>query len=256
MLSVAALSSVANTVELSTGDLRQGSAFDAIKAKVSQTLNVGDLPSSKLDLEYNSQANRDFFETATLSGALFEPSEGAPAKGRKKAVAASDFGLTYEVSHNFVDKNTGVKLSAQAKALGYPVNAEIDGQDGITEVGTELDLDAGDESVNVQPSWLVKAQTARVKLMSKLGGGDKLTAQVDYKPDGGDTAYELTLDHNIDDGRDVSATFGSDSNAVEVEYTDSKSEAGATWTASASVPTEATNIVDAAKISLKRSWQW
>ena len=97
---------------------------------------------------------------------------------------------------------------------------------------------------------------ASVKLMSQLGDGDKLTATVDYGLDGGATTYEVSLDHNVGDGRDVSATFGSDSSAIEVEYVDSASEADATWTVAASVPSDASNIVNAAKLTVKRAWQW
>ena len=94
--------------------------------------------------------------------------------------------------------------------------------------------------------------TSAVPLEAQLA---KLEATVDYATDGGDITYEVSLDHNIASGRDISATFGGDT--LDVDYTDNNFEDGATWTASASVPTsDASNILDAAKLSLKRSWTW
>jgi len=95
--------------------------------------------------------------------------------------------------------------------------------------------------------------------MSKLNGGDRLSAQVDYNVDGGDAAYEVSYDHSLEDGRDVSATIKPGDKQVEIDYVDNKFEKGATWTASASVPLEnagSSNILDAAKLTLKRSWAW
>ena len=113
--------------------------------------------------------------------------------------------------------------------------------------------------VNVQPSWLVNAKTARVKLMSKLSGGDSVSAQVDYATDGGDVTTEVSYDHNLEAGRDISATLKPGSKQLDVDYVDNKFENGATWTASASVPLEnsgSSNLLDAAKVTLKRSWAW
>jgi len=250
------LSSLGHNVELTTGNLRQGTAFDSIKATFNQALKLGDLPAGNLKCEYDSGANRDFLKEATLTGALVEPSEGQPAKGRKAAVEASDLSVTYEVSHEFTSKKTDVKLSANTKVEGTRVGVEVDDTDGLVELTAERDLGVGDQNVNVQPSWLVKAKKARVKLMSKLSDDGTLSATVDYTPDGGDTSYEVSYDHSLAQGRDVSATFGSDSKSIDVDYVDSKTEDGATWTASASVPSDGKDILGAAKLSLKRAWTW
>jgi hypothetical protein len=105
----------------------------------------------------------------------------------------------------------------------------------------------------------VAAKTARVKLMSKMGNSDRLSAQVDYNTNEGDASYEIGYDHNLEEGRDVSATIKPKSREVEIDYVDNKFENGATWTASASVPLEnsgSNNMLDAAKLTLKRSWKW
>ena len=86
-----------------------------------------------------------------------------------------------------------------------------------------------------------------------------MSAQVDYATQGGATTYEVGYDRNIDDGRDISATLKPGSKELEVDYVDNKFENGATWTASASVPLEnsgSSNLLDAAKVTLKRSWAW
>lgn len=194
--------------------------------------------------------------------------------------------VSYEVTHDFADKNTNVRLTANTQ--GNTLSAEYDRADGLKEVSVQRDVDLGDQTVNVQPSWQVQAKTARVKLMSKLNGGNKLSAQIDYNTNGGDAscsatrnrsarkplralhlrpslvsapcmrvADEVGYDHSIDDGRDVSATIKPNKKEVEIDYVDNKFESGATWTASASVPLEqSSNIMDAAKLTLKRSWHW
>jgi len=159
------------------------------------------------------------------------------------------------VTHDFGDKNTNVELTANTQ--GTRISAEYDQADGIKEVSAERDVNIGDQNVNVQPSWLVKAQTARVKLMSKLSGGDAVRAQVDYDTNGGAVSYEVGYSRNLEAGRDLDASFNPDSKELDVELVDSKFENGATWTAKASVPLEnSNNILDAAKLTLKRSWQW
>ena len=198
----------------------------------------------KANYDYN--ANRDFLKDVSFNGDLVESS------------SADDMRVSYEVTHNFGDKNTNVKLTANTQ--GTTLGAEYDQSDGLKEVSAERDVKLGDQNVNVQPSWLVKAQTARVKLMSKLGSGDdRVSAQIDYATQGGATTYEVGYDRNLEDGRDVSATFKPDSKNLEIDYVDNNFEKGATWTATANVPLEnggSNNILDAAKLTLKRSWQW
>ena len=210
-----------------------------VKASFGQALDIGNLK-TRLNCEYDRNANKDFLSEASLSGNLLEPSKD------------SDVAVSYDVTHNFADAQTSTKLVASTKVNGNTLSAELDG--GLSEISAERDLDL-DEPASVQASWLVKAKTARVKLMSKLGGGDSVSAQVDYTPDGGKTAYEVTLDHNIGDGRDASVK--ATSNNIEVDYVDNKFESAATWTASASVPLDSgSNMLDAAKLSLKRAWKW
>jgi hypothetical protein len=243
MLSVAALGALANTAEISSTNLRSGAAFDNIKASWNQALKLGDF-SSNLKCGYDRNANKDFLKEVSLSGDLMEASSD------------DDVRLSYEVTHDFADKNTNVKLSANTQ--GTTLSAEYDGNDGVKEVSAERDVDIGDNSVNVSPSWIVKAKTARVKLMSKLNGDkDSVSAQIDYNTDDSSTAVEVGYDHSLEDGKDISATFNPDKKVLDVDYTDSKFESGATWTASASVPLEDTgNILDAAKVTLKRAWSW
>lgn len=84
--------------------------------------------------------------------------------------------VSYDVSHDFSASKTNVKLTAATG--GNTLGAEIDDRQ-LKEVSLERDVDVGDNKVNVDGSWLVKAQTARVKLMSNLGGSsDKVKAQV------------------------------------------------------------------------------
>lgn len=209
-----------------------------------QALKFGDF-STNLKCNYDYNANRDFLKDCSLSGDLVEAS------------GDDDVRVSYEVSHGFADKNTNVKLSANTQ--GTTLTAEYDNADGVKEVSAERDLDIGDQKVKLQPSWLVQAKTARVKLMSRLGNSDSVSAQIDYNTDDSSTSYEVGYGRKLEDGRDVSATFTPDKKEVEIDYVDNKFESGATWTATASVPLEqsgGSNLLDAAKLSLKRSWSW
>eukprot|EP00908_Phaeocystis_cordata_P003802 Transcript_14182.p2 GENE.Transcript_14182~~Transcript_14182.p2 ORF type:complete len:141 (-),score=66.73 Transcript_14182:190-612(-) len=138
---------------------------------------------------------------------------------------------------------------------GTRLTAEMDTADQLKEVSAARTVSIGDRDVDLEPSFLVKAQTARVKLMSAFGK-DRASAQVDYKTEGGDISYELGYERDLQDGRQVSATLTPADKNLDVELVDTKFESGATWTAKASVPLEADNVLDAAKVTLKRAWNW
>jgi hypothetical protein len=243
-LAVAALSALGNTAEVSSTDLRHGAAFDNVKASWGQALKLGDF-STRLRADYDYQKNKDFLQEVSLTGDIVE--------GAK----ADDVSVSYEVTHDFADKNTNVKLTANTQ--GTTLGAEYDQGEGIKEVSAERDVDVGDRTVSTSTSWLVQAKTARVKRMSKLSGGDQLSAQIDYDTNGGDASYEVGYDHSLEEGRDISATFKPKDKSVDIDYVDNKFESGATWTASANLPLEssgASNLLDNAKVTLKRSWAW
>jgi hypothetical protein len=240
-LSVAALS---NTAEISSTNIRNGAAFDNIKASWNQALKLGDF-STKLKCNYDYKDNRDFLKDCSLSGDLLE------------ANSEDDVRVSYDVSHNFGDQKTNVEL--QAHTRGTTLSAKMDDRQ-LKEVSAERDVDVADNKINADVSWLVKAQTARVKLMSNLGGGkDRLSAQIDYNTNDKSASYELGYEHQLEEGRDVSATINPSDKTLDVELVDNKFESGATWTTTASVPLEKSggnNILDAAKLTLKRSWNW
>jgi len=233
----------ANTAEVSTSDVRHGAAFDNIKASWGKALNLGDFKTNvRCNYDYND--NRDFLKEVSVSGDLMEGS------------SSDDLQVSYDLTHNFKSKNTAVKVSAQTQGTTFA--AEYDTDSNLKEVSARRDLDLGDQKVDLQPSWLVQAKTARVKMMSALGGSkDRFSAQVDYNVDGGATSYELGYSRNLEDGKEVSATFTPDNKQLEVEYVDSKFENGATWTATATVPMDdSSNVMDSSKLTLKRSWAW
>jgi len=232
----------ANTAEVSTSDVRKGAAFDNIKASWGKALNVGDFKTN-LRCNYDYNDNRDFLKDVNFQGDLLEGS-------------GDDLQVSYDVNHNFKSKNTEVKLTASTQGNRFQVDYDTDSN--LKEVSVQRSVDMGDQKVDLQPSWLVQAKTARVKMMSALGGNkDRVSAQVDYNTDGGATSYELGYSRQLEDGKEVSASFTPDDNNLEVEYVDSKFENGATWTAKASVDTgDAGNLLDNAKLTLKRSWAW
>lgn len=279
-LAVVALAALSNTAEITSSNLRNGAALDnvpparshprpprdasprratcsarspiesrartppQVKASWNQALKLGDF-SSNLKCNYDRNANKEFLKDVQLSGDLLEASN------------SDDVRVSYEVSHNFADKSTNVQLSANTQ--GTTLNAEIDDRQ-LKEVSAERDVEMGGQTVNVQPSWMVKAKSARVKLMSSLGkASDKVSAQVDYDTNNRELSnLEVGYQHNLEDGRDVAATLRPNSKELDVELVDNKFEDGATWTAKASVPLESSggNLLDQAKVTLKRAWSW
>jgi hypothetical protein len=242
-IAAVALAALSNTAEITSTNIRSGAAFDNIKATWNQALNLGDF-STKLKCNYDYKDNKDFLKDCSLSGDLMEASSD------------DDVRVSYEVSHNFGDKKTNLKLSANTR--GTTLGAEVDDRE-LKEVSAVRDVDVGDQSINTEASWLVKAQTARVKLMSNLRGSDRVKAQIDFNPNDNSASYELGYEHQLEQGRDVSATFNPGDKNLDVELVDNKFESGATWTAKASVPLDnagSNNILDAAKLTLKRSWNW
>jgi len=230
----------ANTVEVTTSDVRHGAAFDNLKASWGKALSIGDFKTN-LRCNYDYNDNRDFLKEVNFQGDLL--GDGA------------DVQVSYDVNHNFKSANTDVTLGvkhAQGKlSVDYSTDANV------KEVTLERSLDVADYSVDLKPSWLVQAKTARVKMMSALGGG-RASLQADYNTGGGSVdAVEVGYSHNMEDGKDVSAIFSPNSKNLEVEYVDSKFENGATWTATANVALDSgKDILDAAKVTLKRAWSW
>jgi len=204
-------------------------------------LNIGDFKTNlKCNYDYND--NRDFLKEVNFAGDLLEGS-------------GDDLSVSYDVNHNFKSKNTEVKLTANTQGTTLVVDYDTESQ--IKEVSAARSVDLGDQSVDLRPSWLVQAKTARVKMMTALGGDNKVSAQVDYNTDGGATAFEVGYSRSLEDGKEVSATFTPDSKELEVEYVDSKFENGATWTAKATVDTnDPSSVLDATKLTLKRAWSW
>lgn len=231
----------ANSAEVTTSDVRKGAAFDNIKASWGKALNIGDFKTN-LRCNYDYNDNRDFLKEVSLQGNLMDD---------------NDVSVSYDVNHNFKSKNTEVQLTAGFQ--GNTLAVDYDTETNLKEVSVARSVDVADYKLDLKPSWLVQAKTARVKMMSALGANnnDRVSAQVDYNTDGGSTSFELGYARQLEDGKEVSATFTPDTSALEVEYVDSKFENGATWTAKATVDTgDAANVLDATKLTLKRAWSW
>ena len=232
---------MAGTAEVSTSNLRSGASFDNLKATWGKALNIGDFK-SQLDCAYDYNGDKGGLKSAALSGSLIEGD-------------GDDLSLGYEVTKNFGgDKTTEVKLTADVS--GSTITAELDSVDNLKEVSATRSVTIGDRDIDLEPSFLVKAQTARVKLMTAFGK-DKVSAQVDYETKDSELgAIELGYERELEAGRTLSATLTPADKNLEVEITDTKFESGATWTATATVPLEGDNMVDAAKVSLTRAWSW
>ena len=143
-----------------------------------------------------------------------------------------------------------------AEVSGSTITAELDSADNLKEVSATRTVTIGDRDIDLKPSFLVKAQTARVKLMSAFGN-DKVSATVDYETKDSELgAIELGYERELEAGRTLTATLTPADKNLEVEVEDTKFESGATWTVKASVPLEGDNLIDDAKVSLTRAWSW
>ena len=118
------------------------------------------------------------------------------------------------------------------------------------------DVDAGDRSINMDAKYLVKSKTARVKLMSAFGDDAQISATVDYGTDGGDTSYEFGYSQDLKDGRTMDVEFNPDDKSLEIEFTDTGFEDGATWTATIGTTADSNSAVDDATVKVSRSWSW
>lgn len=238
----AGLALAANRAEVSTTNLNGGNgAFDNLKASWGKNLNFGDFKTN-LRAKYDYSENKNFLKEVSLSGDLIDGND-------------DEVSVAYDVSRNFQNKQTDVKLTASSR--GTRVSAEYDTDHQLKEVSAHRSVDVSDYKVEVQPSWLVKAKTARVKMMSAINNGkDKVSAQLDYN-DGQTSNLEVGYERQLDQGRVLSATFNQDKHDLELELEDSNFEQGATWTATANVPLENdNNILDSARVSLTRAWNW
>merc|ERR1712128_352778 len=75
------------------------------------------------------------------------------------------------------DLEDGRTLTASLTPADKNLEVEVtDTADNLKEVGASRSVTIGDRDVTVSPSFLVKAQTARVKLMTALGK-DNLSVQ-------------------------------------------------------------------------------
>jgi len=227
---------LAGKAEVTTSNLNTGSgAFDNIKASWGKALSIGDLKANLL-AKYDYSKSKDFVEEISVSGDLMDD---------------SDLKVGYEVTRNFPKAATEVAVTATTK--GTSITALYDGE--LKELSGTRTVDVGDREVDLEPSYLVKSKTARVKLASMFGK-DKVTATVDYGMDDASTTYEVGYAHSIEDGRSVTATVKPASTDLAVEYVDSTFEDGAVWTASANLKTDDPTSLDKATVSLKRSWDW
>jgi len=246
MLATSMLSLSANRAEVSTGNLRgDAGKFDNLKASWEKGLEIGDFK-TKVAAKYDYNSNKDFLKEVSFSGDLVEGD------------SADDVSVSYELRRDFASKRSDVRLTASSQ--GTTLSAEYDTEDQLTEVAVQREVDLGDQKVDVQPSWMVKAKAARVKLMSGLNNGkDKVSAQFDYDVDGKEVgALEVGFTRQLKAGQTLAASYKPDKSDLEVSLQDDNFEDGATWTATANVPLESAdaNLLDAARVTLKRSWGW
>ena len=217
---------------ISSADLRSGNAAIAnIKASWSQALSIAGDKKVQLTADYDRSESENSLKSISLSG------------------DASDDGLavSYDVEHNFKSGDTEVSLSAVSSDITLGV--ELDGSD-VTEFSAQRELDLG-STVDTKVTWLVKAATARVKMMTALGDAT-VSAQVDVK-DGETSNLEVGYEANLKKGRDLSVSYND--KELEFEVVDTNFERDATWTATATMQHPELNLEDLA-LNLKRSWSW
>lgn len=230
----------ANSAEISTSNLNGGgAAFDNLKASWGKALNIGDFKTN-MNVKYDYAKSKDSLQEVSFSGNLVED---------------NDMTVGYSVTRSFDGGATAVKLTAATG--GTTLTADYDTDEQLTEVGAARTVEVSDRKVDVEPSWLVKAKKARVKLMSAMGDSDSVSATIDYDTNSGDSALEFGFSRQLKDGQSLSATLTPASKDLELQLVDNTFESGASWTATANLGLDdASSIADNAKVTLKRSWAW
>jgi len=227
-----------NGAELTTGNVRSGASIDNLKASWGKALSIGKFKAN-IDAKYDYASSKDSLKEVSLSGDLVEG-------------GGDDLSVSYQVKRNFASGNNDIKLTASSGGtdlkLGY-ANGEV------KDISATRDVDIGDYKVSCEPSWTVKAKAARVKLMTSLGSKkDSFGAEVEYT-DGDARVNEVSYSRDLDNAKSVSAKLEPESKDLEIEYTDGQFEDGATWKAVVNTKAEG-NLVDAAKVTLSRAWNW
>ena len=136
---------LAGKAEVTTSNLNGGSGtFDNLKASWGKALSIGDLKAN-LMAKYDYSKSKDFVEEISVTGDLMDD---------------ADLKVGYAVTRNFPNSATEVAVTATTK--GTSVTALYDGE--LKEVSATRSVDVADRTVDLEPSYLVKTKTARVKI--------------------------------------------------------------------------------------------
>lgn len=228
LLATGAAVASAGSIELISSDLSGGSnrVIDNIVGKWSQTLKfLGN--EATLEASYDRSANKDFLDSASLSG--------------------KNGDVSYECTTTFAGD---LELTASADTKdGTSVEVVANNKDGVTKLSAGRDTKMFDRDVAVEASHTVKDGSSKLKLSSVLGHGLTASGTVTMAKGGSRSEeYELEYASSLGDGREVSATVNPASGSGEIEYVDSAT-VDATLTASM-------ELGGKPKVTLRRAWDF
>jgi len=213
LLSAVVATAFAGKADISSANLRGGVALDNIKAAWDKELVLKG-HSTKLQVSYDLREKQSFLSSISLSGAVSPPT--APYIGKVK--------MGYDLSHSFCTMRQALKLSAAAK--GATIKAALDAKGAkLTEVAAASRVDI----VGIKPSF--KPPSSLLELKLEAYGA---AATFGYKLKSRAFGYKLEASHELAAGRDLEAELQAD--GVELSFSDSTLEKGATWIATLSTP--------------------
>jgi len=229
-LCIFALSSV--MTELSSGDLSQGAALGSLNVVASHPVVLGG-HKSKL----------------AIKGAL--ESGAAPMKSLSEASATGALGrIAYRAAYKFKTKKPSLSLSTVEQ--GTAISTEISSA-GVQKLSLARNIpNVAGLALRISPSLNVPKREARVKASSSMGeGSERLFVEVDYEVGGHGHEVFVGAEKDLGDGKLATAVLNPQSQEVEVEYSDDSIEAGATWTAKATLKTD--DLMSKPAVTLSRS---
>jgi hypothetical protein len=224
----------APTFEISSSDLAgSGRAFDNIKAKWSQSLNVLGLKDANLECSYDRAERSDFLNEATLSG----------SSGKVKYELTSRFSGATDYSLETTTEDGSTITAEGSTDLSNPLASTVKkvsaAKGGLQLRGHDYDLEMSHQFSDSE---------SKLKLSSVLGAGVKAIATLATKGGSHDTNIDVEYDTTLNKGRTLHVEVNPRSGSGEIEYEDSSTLDG---TLTANMP-----LGGSPKVSFKRAFSF
>lgn len=222
----AAAGASSSVVTLSSADFktfwegkRMSKLLDNVQASWSKDLSLPDpLKAAKLMVTYDLKASANMIKQASLAGAIADQ-------------------LKYQVTHTVASGVTSLALVTRKAGVTFKANGDSKELLSQLSASKAIDVASGRAAINVEPSFNVKNNLAKLKLASSmsLGGGTAVAGQLTASQNGDVSAdYSLEYETELGSGRTLSASISPADQEAQLTLVDGTLEKAATWVGSAS----------------------